>query len=253
LGAWGAMLGVSLISSIVVLWVFKVCSNQERLRQAKGRAIARFLELLLFRDDFWVSLSAIGRIVWTNFAYLRFVMVPFVVVLLPVALLLVQLSCWYSNRPIRQGEEALVKVHLHETGNAERPAVSLTCSEGIEIETEGLWIPSAGEIDWRVRGREGSAGWVEVRAGADALKKEVVVGEGFRKLSTSRVTAGLWDQFENPLEAPLPADGLVRRIEVRYPTRELGLGRLNVHWVLAFFVLTLAFGFALKRPMGVEL
>ena len=253
LGPWAAMLGISLVSSAIILWVFKVCSNQDKLRRAKGRAIARFLELLLFRDDFWVSLSALGRILRTNLTYLRFVMVPFVVVLPPVALLLVQLSCWYSNRPLREGEEALVKVHLQETGVALRPAVSLACSDGIEIETAGLWIPSAAEIDWRVRGRDGSTGWVEVRTGADALKKEVVVGEVFRKLSTSRVGLGLWDQFENPLEVPLPADGPVKRIEIKYPRRELRIGRLNIHWILAFFVLTLAFGLALKRPMRVEL
>jgi hypothetical protein len=46
---------------------------------------------------------------------------------------------------------------------------------------------------------------------------------------------------------------LVQAIEVTYPKAQLWLGGLDIHWLLAFFVLTVLFGLVLKRPLRVEL
>ena len=41
-------------------------------------------------------------------------------------------------------------------------------------------------------------------------------------------------------------------MEISYPVLDLTVFGWNVHWLLAFFVLSIAFGFAFKDALGVE-
>jgi hypothetical protein len=44
----------------------------------------------------------------------------------------------------------------------------------------------------------------------------------------------------------------VRAIQIDYPARELHLFGLNIHWLLAFFIVSIAAGFALKGVFGID-
>jgi len=252
-GPWAVMVGVSLVTSVAMLFVFRLVSNQEAIRRARGRVIARLLEFLLFRDDFVVSMGALGRTLRANLTYLRYMLVPFFAALIPVLLLLVQLACWFGVRPLKAEERVLVKVTFRTGVPVESISVSLSASDGLEIETAPFRLPTENEIDWRLRARDGGREWVEVTAGEHTVRKEVVVGEEMRKVSTRRGREGFWAELAHPVEAPLPAQAAIQAIELLYPEEQLRLGLSEVHWLLAFFVLTVLFGLALKGPLKVEL
>jgi len=252
-GPWAVMVGVSLITSVVLLFVFRFISNQEAIRRSRGHVIARLLEFLLFRDDFVVSMGALGRTLRANLTYLRYMLVPFLAALIPVVLLLVQLSCWFGVRPLAVGERTLVKVTFRDDVPVESAPVSLSASDGLEIETAPFRIPTENEIDWRLRAKDGDREWVDVTVGEHTIRKKVVVGQEMRKISTHRGRRGFWAGLAYPAEAPLPAHTDVRAIELLYPEQQLRLGLTEVHWLLAFFVLTVLIGLALKGPLKVEL
>jgi hypothetical protein len=247
------MVGVSAVTSIVLLLFFRASSDQQAIRRAKALVTARLLEFVLFRDDFVVSTGALGRTLVANLKYLRHMVLPFAAALVPVLLLLPQLSCWFSFRPLRPGDCSLVKVNLADPACAGE--LSLGASDGLEIETPAFAIPSEREVDWRVRVRDGAGAdeWVEVKMDDHRLRKQVVVSRGMAKVSPRRPDASLWQQMSYPVEAPVPPGLLVQAIEVTYPKAQLWLGGLDIHWLLAFFVLTVLFGLVLKRPLRVEL
>jgi len=56
----------------------------------------------------------------------------------------------------------------------------------------------------------------------------------------------------HPGEKPLPAAGAVRSIAVAYKSASLPLFGWDVHWLVAFFILSIGFGFAFKGLFHVE-
>ena len=64
-------------------------------------------------------------------------------------------------------------------------------------------------------------------------------------------------QRSPPSEPPLPSDGAIQRITIAYPEATISLlgwsWEWSFAWMVVFFVLTMVFAFALKKPMGVEL
>ena len=51
----------------------------------------------------------------------------------------------------------------------------------------------------------------------------------------------------------LPDGGPVTSIEVAYAERRLPFLGLRLHWLVAYFALSVVIGFALKRPFKVEI
>jgi len=56
-----------------------------------------------------------------------------------------------------------------------------------------------------------------------------------------------------PGEPPLPDGTPVRSIEVLFPAARLSAFGVGVHWLVAYLVLSIAFGFALKGVFKVEI
>ena len=92
--------------------LFRVASNPVAIRRGRNRTIARTLELLLFRHDLRVSLSACRRILGANVVYLGQFGRPFLVSVVPLCLIYVQMAEWFEHRPLRVGETATVEMGL---------------------------------------------------------------------------------------------------------------------------------------------
>jgi len=56
-----------------------------------------------------------------------------------------------------------------------------------------------------------------------------------------------------PGENPLPGGIPVRSIEILYPAGRLNAFGLGLHWLVAYFVLSIIFGFAFKGVFKVEI
>ncbi|MSR58083.1 MAG: hypothetical protein EXS05_10455 [Planctomycetaceae bacterium] len=251
---WPALTASALVTAIVMLLIIRWTSSPERIRRAKNRFVARVLELVLFRDDAWVSLTAGGRILLANAVYLRTLLVPLAASAVPCLLVLSQLSCWFENRPLRIGESALVEVALRDSFPVMERSVDLSVPAGIGLETEALRIPSLPAVDWRVRARNEGADWIEVQvAGEGPVRKQIAVGEQFKKVSQIRTARKWWEQFLNPAESPIDDSSSLVQVMVAHPRRQMLLGSREVDWLLAFAVLTIVFGLVLKRPLRVQI
>jgi len=251
---WAALATAALATSVLVLLIVRWTSSPATIARARGRLIARVLELVLFRHDAMVSVGAAGRILSANVLYLATLLVPLTVSLVPVALILAQLSCWFDARPLQVGEAAVLEVKLRDGVSVTDQSLTVMGAEAVRVETEGVRIPRLTEIDWRVRGAHPGVDWIEIRCGDESpVRKHVAVGDDFQKVSRQRSRTGLWEQFANPAESPIEAGASVERVEVRYPARQFYLQNTEIDWILAFFVLTIVFGLILKRPLKVEI
>jgi hypothetical protein len=111
------------------------------------------------------------------------------------------------------------------------------------------------EVSWRIRAEEPGDYEILVHTGEGSLAKEIRVGEEWGPTSPRRTGKGFFDLLLFSGEAPIPSSNPVTRIDVAYPAQDppLSLFGFGVHWLVFFFVASLAFGFLFKKPFGVEI
>jgi len=248
---WLGLAAVSLVSGIVLLLVFRYTSNQRAIRATKDRIVAHLLEVVLYRDELRVVLRAQVGVIRDSVRYLGHTTLPLVCLALPVGLLLVQIDLRYGHRPLRVGEPAVVAVRLR-PGGGSLDSVSVWAPQGLQVQTAGLRIPAEREVDWRIVGAAPGAYDLNVVAGGHTITKRVVIGPGRRRVSVARVQDGWRRQFLHPGEPPLPHPGPIESVRISYPSASLPLLNWRVHWVWPWLLLSMAFGYALRGPLRVQ-
>lgn len=256
LGPWAGMLAISLLTGLLMLAVFKATSNQEGIRRTKNKIKAHLLELRLYKDNLSQSLRSQGSLLAANGKYMAFAIKPMLVMIIPVLLILAQLSVWFDKAPLRIGERAIVKVKLAKgQGSAAAGAVeaSLVAPAGVAVETPPLRIEEEGEVNWRIKAEASGRHLLIVGIGGKEISKLLVVGgPALSKVPASRVR-GFGDELLHPGEKSLPRDSPIKAVEILYPSPRLEFLGIRFHWLVAFFVLSAIFGFALKGVFKVEI
>jgi uncharacterized membrane protein (DUF106 family) len=255
LGPWAAMAAVSLLTGLLMLFIFKKTSNQAGILRTKNLIKAHLLEIRLFKNDFGQTMRSQGRILAANGRYLGYAVKPMLVMLVPILLLLLQLDVWYGARSLRPGESAIVKVKLDAAAGPLRTALSIEAPAGLTVETPALRIEEQKESEWRIRAD--TAGLHELKFSLDGgtFTKTVAVGQAplKAKIVPLRVRSGGWDALNHPGEALLPSELPVVSVEVAYPPARLSLFGWRMHWLVAYFLMSIVFGFALKNVFKVEI
>lgn len=257
------LLAVSLAASVGMLLAFKATSNQPKLEAVKRQIHACLFEIRLLSDDLPAVLRAQSEILRHNLSYLRLSAVPVLVMLVPLVLVIAQLQFHYGYRGLRPGEDFLVKAQLKEgweksaatarSAGSTRPAAVLEAPPGLRVASPAVWIPTRRELAWRVRAERWGDYELTLRVGEQEYAKTAQVAQGVRRRSPLRVAPGPLDELLYPAEEPLPADSPVASIAVTYPEDSVSILGWPVHWMVAFFVLSVAFAFALRRRLGVTL
>jgi uncharacterized membrane protein (DUF106 family) len=251
---WLAMIAVSLVTGLLMLAVFRWTSNQAGIKRAKDAIKAHLLELRLYKDSLGQQLRSQGRILAANGRYLIHAVRPMLVMIVPVLLILVQVNLWFGARPLASGESALLKVKLAPGHAPLAMDIVLEAPAGIDVETPALRIEEDREIDWRLRARTEGAFDLTLRIGGTAFTKSVRIG-GSRLVKVANLRPGpaFLDRVFNPAEPPLPRALGVESVEFVHPERRLPLLGLRLHWLVAYFALSIVFGFALKGVFKVEM
>jgi hypothetical protein len=265
----------SVLLGLVVLLIFKATSNPALILRARNRALARILEMWLYRDDPWVSLGSFIRVLRDNTRYLGVMTLPMLASLLPALLLLAQAYDWFDARPLQPGETALVVAQLKPDAPADTmrrlelsvrvqgfsdgyratlftPTASGTC---VRIDSPPVCTPALGEIAWRIRANTTPAGRAVLTLtdanGFTRVEKYVRAGNGLARVSRCRVT-GFLDWLLHPGEPRLPANQPFMRIKVLYPEARYNFFGLRMGWLPAVLILSLLTGLLLRKPLRVE-
>lgn len=260
----------SIVSGVAMLYVFKWTSDQEGIDQVKRKIYAGIFEIRLFNDDMHAIMAAQRDIFRYNLSYLRLSLRPLLFMIVPFVLIIAQLQLHYGYERLAVDESVLVKVTLvapkgpGDAGDAggagdnrtsaptppPPPDVRLEVPDGLRLDTPRLWIPSLNEAAWRLVAEEPGSYELRIRLGSETFTKSVVVGPQGGKRSPIR-TDNLLDQILYPGEPGFPSGAGVASIEVMYPEGTVNFFGWHTHWLIPFFIITVALAFALKKPLGV--
>ncbi len=245
---------LSLIFGIGMLLVFKVTSNQDKLAAVKRKIHAGLFEIRLFNDDFRAIMRAQGDILRHNLSYLGLSLVPLLWMIVPVVLVIAQLQFHYGSQGLAPGDQALVKVDIGDELDG-RPDVVMETPPGVEVEVGPIWIPAKNELTWRIAALEQGDYQLTLSSNGETVTKSLVVGDRVTRLSPSRLEPGFFNQLLYPAEDPLPESAPFRAITVTYPEGNAGFDgwESELTWMLFFFVLSIVFAFALRKPFKVTI
>jgi len=243
----------SALTGLLMVWIFGRISDQRKIRRVKDRIQANLIAVRLFQNNMGVFFRIQGRILRGTLNYLGLSLKPMLVMIVPILLILVQLHGRYAVRPLAVGEAAVVTVRVRSAdllGDA--GGVRLEAGKGAVVETPPVRIPSKKEVAWRVRAQLPGKHSVTVHTGESRVEKSFVAGKSAAYVSESKVGGGPVDMLLHPAEPPLRPSSPVTSVTVGYPPLEITFLGWNVHWLLWFFMSSLASGYLLKGVLGVE-
>jgi uncharacterized membrane protein (DUF106 family) len=254
LAPWFGMTAVSFLTALLMLEVYKLTSNQAAIRRAKDRIKAHLLELRLYKDNMRVTLRAQAGILKANLAYMAANLKPLAVMIVPLVLILAHLSLWFDRAPLAPGEETLVKVGLEKSADPLSLALEIEAPPGLEVSSPAVRIPDEHEVVWRIKALAAGNAKLVLRVAGRTIEKSVTVGgRPLTMVSPLASRGSFWKQVLYPGERPLPAGTPVRSVEVLYPPDRLIAFGFGVHWLVAYLILSIAFGFAFKGVFQVDI
>lgn len=240
---------VAIITGVLMLVLFKYTSNQRALEAVRSDIQAQFLALSLFRDSIRVCLRAQVQILRGAFRLIVLSLIPMSVMMIPVGLLLSQLSLWYQSRPLKVGEEAVVVVNLHGGAESLWPEVALQPSTAFAVTLGPVRVLSQRSLSWNIQAK--AAGYYRLVFQVDGrhVEKELAVGAEVMRVSVQRPERRWPDILWHPAEAPFDTADPVKSLEIQYPARaDWASGRDSwlVYWSLVSFVSAVCFRRILK-------
>lgn len=247
---------ISAVASVGILLIFKKVSNQERIDGIKRKIHAALFEIRLFNDDLGAIMRSQFDILRHNLSYLRLQLFPLLFILPPVMLIMAHLQPYYGYSGLEVGDPVLLKVEMQRPDSEteflldDKPEISLEVPAGLELNSPGVWVPSKGEMVWRLAATEPGDYELQIQAGGETFAKSVRVSDQTVRRSPRKVTS-IGDQLLYPVEKPFSKSDPIRSISVGYPEDPEVL--LMPRWMWIFFILTIVFAFAFRKPMGVTI
>jgi len=202
---WIGMILISFLTSLLMLFVYRFTSNQQGIKEVKNKIKAHLLELRLFKDSMSLTLKAQGKIIRYNLKYIGYALKPFLVMIIPIILILIQLSLWFEYKALEPGQKTIVTVKIIEGQNPLDIDIAVEPSSGFDIEIPPIRIEEEGEINWRLHAKEKGIHDLTLIIGGRRITKEVVINQkALSRISPARVKRNFIDELFHPKEAPLP-------------------------------------------------
>ncbi len=266
-----ALIVVSGVFGILALIVFKHISWQRGIKAVKDKIKGHMIEIRLYQNDLVLVSKAIAKVLWRNLQYVSLNFGPFIPLAVPFAFVVAQMVVRYSFEPtgvhaepaaLLAGAGTTVRIEMAPGHEQEVADLELLLPEGVTAVSPLVPVPSQGYAFQEIVAERDGSFELTVVAGGERLVKLFHAGDveprhlqGRR--TDSALVALLW-----PAERTLPEASGVASIELKcvgqgegYPESELGWlpGSGPVGVILVFLVVSMAFGFAALKPLGVQI
>ncbi len=245
-----SLIPLSVVVGVVMLWVFKITSNQKAIEKAKKKMQAYLLELRLYGDDPALLFTSQKNLILSNLRYMGLMFKPAIYLTIPMVLLLVHMDAIYGIAPLPPGQAALLTV---QAAGRLAPTVSaprLDAPDIIAVDTPAVRALSEGQFTWRVRAIGKGEGLLQFDWDGRKWNK-TIRSDGRNVYVSHRRVASMWESLiyagEDRLEVPD-----IEWVELAYPAKEIETGPLKLHWLIWFLVISIVAAYALKGVFGVQ-
>ncbi len=213
---------------------FRRRSDPARLSGAVNGIVAHLFELRLFAHEPVLVMRAQRDLLVANFHFLRQVMAPSLILLLPFAILLVAMDSLFGKAPLQVGKLAIVTLDVCQSVGRRSLKAQLDAPPGIVVETPPVHVLSLSQISWRLRPIRAARGDLRLRYGGRVITKSISSEPGIQWLSDIRA-GSVWRFLRHPSELPFSSSAM-HSVSVSYPAATI----FHVNWLVWFVVASLA-------------
>jgi len=249
---WFSITVISAVLGVFLLVIFKYTSNQKAIGHVRDDIKANLLAVKLFKDSFSVTFRSQGNVFCASFKLLFYSIVPMLVMIVPVILIMAQMSLWYQACPLLPGDEPVI-VRLKLNDNLDTfPQVALESLPAARTIIGPVRVFNKKEIFWKIKPVDEGNHNLIFHIGDRRYEKQLAIGEGFMRLSPKRPGADFADILLYPLEKPFTSDSPVHSISINYPERDSRINGTD-WWIVYFFVVSMIFAFMFKPLIKVRI
>jgi hypothetical protein len=252
LPGWLSNTIISAVMGLFLLVIFKYTSNQRAIGKIKDDIKAHMLALKLFKDSISVTLHAEARVFKGAMLLLFHAIPPMLVMIFPISLLLAQMSLWYQSRPLLPGEVAVMTVKLNVNVGGNWPTVNIEPTPVAEVIIGPVRIFSKREICWEIKALENGKHRITLDVNRRQIEKELAIGDGFMRVSSTRPTWNWANILMHPAEEPFAPDSIVQSVTIDYPKR-LSRASGADWWLIYFFTASMISALILRPFMKVRI
>jgi hypothetical protein len=252
LPGWLSNTIISAVTGVCLLVIFKYTSNQRAIGKVRDDIKANLLALKLFKDSISVTLHAETRVFKGAFLLLFHAIPPMLVMILPVSLLLAQMSLWYQSRPLLPGEAAVMTVKLNDNVEKNWPTVNIEPSPAAEVTVGPVRILSRRQMCWEIKALKDGKHRITLNVNRRQIVKELVIGDGFMRVSSTRPAWNWANILMHPAEEPFSPDSVVQSVTIDYPERLSKTSGAD-WWLVYFFAASMLFALILRPFVKVRI
>jgi len=259
LGRWitppASLALLALFIAGAVLFIFRWTTDSGELARRKNRMIAGLMEFHLFRADPWIALRALPRLLLAQVIYLRSLILPFLISLIPIAWILVQAQYWVLQKPPQPPTHLICKITLNlPPGKMLETPFQLQLGPDSPPIGTPIRIPDEQAIYWSIPLPPGPPPSKMILSGAGfAWTFPVVMDGNWRSIVSHWATRNWSSRLTNPRGAGLSGEGPLRSVELRYPKRSWRLAGIDWNGGVLIILVSFFFAWLLKTPMKVNL
>ena len=245
----------SVITGVVMTYVFGKTSNQRALRRAADDIRAQLFAVKLFKEDLVVTFQCQMKLLKSTGIRLMHSVPPMLVMIVPLLLVLTQLAMRYECRPLVQDEQAVVTLHIKPDAWKASRDITLNAGDGFVVETESLRDEKNSTIYWRVRADGSESKLLQWHLGDETISKVLPISVTPIVLEVSsprRPGVSIWDQVLYPAESSLSADSPIESIDLQLSPRDTPILGWNVPWWATFFLVSMLVAFIAGKFSGVQ-
>jgi hypothetical protein len=250
----------SVVTGVVMTYVFGKTSNQRALRRAADGIRAQLFAVKLFKEDLFVTFRC--QIALLKFTGMRLLhsLAPMLVMSIPLLLVMTQLAMRYEYRPLLAGERAVVAMHVKPDRWKEVRNITLSPGDRFVVETQSLRDERNSTIFWRVRADGSESDRLRWQLSGDSpdvnsIVKELPIGATEEALVTANRTrpgARFWDRLLYPAESGISAASPVSSIDVHLRARDTPILGWNIPWWATFFLVAMITALIAGKFLGVQ-
>jgi hypothetical protein len=179
---------------------------------------------------------------------------PLLIMIVPVLLILIQMNFWFGYKVLEPGEDALLIIKLKEDYNPLEIDIEIESPPALNFTTPPVRIEEENEIDWRFSVEDSGLHTLQIMIGEESITKTISAGQKLLNyISPKRIQKDFFQELLYPTEAPLKESSPIQSIEITYAFKNMAVFGFHIHWIIAFFVLSIIFGFSFKGIFGVEI
>lgn len=251
---------LSLVSTVVLLFVFKKVSNQERIKFHKNKIFGNFLEIAIYRDQFRRSVICQANVLKHNLLYLKAIGSPLLLMMVPMILVCLQLEYRLGYQALKPGASFIIEAQVAQTPTDNRSdaldSLTINTSATIAVESPAMRMPSTGQVFWQARViAAGAPNFITISLPGNTLaaRKDLAVNSLTSRFTPeARRMQSIGDIIASG-EDPIPPASGINTVRVSYTPAEYAFFQWTFSPIVYFFILTLLFGLLLKPFMKVNI